>query len=107
MAQLQERRTIKTITQAEYERSIIEISRELNQPEPTMQPEVQEFVPLLKDFKIFWKLMDGTHRKLLLVAMFDRLYFDHEHRLRKVALRRPFERTLNLEDTPKLLTAAE
>ena len=45
--------------------------------------------------------MDGTYRKLLLVAMFDGLYFDHEHRLRKVALHRPFERALNLEDAPR------
>jgi len=96
IAQVHERRALRAITQAEYERTIVEITRELNQLQPTMQPEVQEFIPLLRDFKTFWRMMDITHRRLILESMFDGLYFDHDHRLRKVAMHSPFEMALKL-----------
>jgi hypothetical protein len=94
---MHEMRSFKAIGRVKYERSIIEISRELNQLQPTMQPEVQEFIPLLRDFKTFWRMMDITHRRLILESMFDGLYFDHQHRLRKVGMHSPFEMALKLD----------
>ena len=61
-----------------------------------MQPEVQGNLAQLQDFKSLWRQMDGTHKKLILQAMFDGLYFDHEHRLCKVAVHSPFDRLLGL-----------
>ena len=101
IAQAHERHALKTISKAEYERTVIEINRELNHLQPTKQPELQRYIPLLQDFKSFWRQMDCSHRKTLMESMFDGLYFDREHRLRKVAVHSPFEDALNLDDATK------
>ena len=62
------------------------------------QPEVQENLLLLRDFKSLWRQMDGIHRKRVLRAMFDGQYFDSQHRLCKVAAHSPFDRLLGVEE---------
>jgi len=94
-------RTIRAINQAEYERLILQVNRELNRLRPSVQPEGQHILPMLGDFKSLWRRADHTDRRVLLNIMFDGLYFDHEHKLRKVALNSPFEQILKIEDLAK------
>jgi hypothetical protein len=97
LSQVRDMYRLRALTQAEYERWVLEINRQLNQLQPSVQPEVQENLALLRDFKSLWRQMDGSHKKMILQAMFDGLYFDHEHRLCKVAAHSPFDRLLGME----------
>ena len=86
------------ITQAEYEQAYVQIDRQLQKLRPSVQPEVREIIPLLKDFPSLWRQMTPTERKAILKTMFAGLYFDADNKLRKVLAHSPFDRLLNLEN---------
>ena len=97
LAQVRDMYRLQAMTQAEYERWVLQINRQLNSLQPSVQPGVQGNLAQLRDFRSLWRQMDGTHKKLILQAMFDGLYFDHEHRLCKVAAHSPFDRLLRID----------
>lgn len=84
------------ITQAEYEQAFLQIDRQLRKLQPSAQPEAQEIIPLLKDFGSLWRQMDLTDRKAILQTVFAGLYFDANHKLKKVLAHSPFEKLLGV-----------
>ncbi len=84
------------ITEAEYEQAYLQIDRQLQRLQPSVQPEARQVAHHLKDFGDLWLRMSLTERRAILSSVFTALYFSSDHRLCKASAHSPFDRLLNL-----------
>jgi DNA invertase Pin-like site-specific DNA recombinase len=84
------------IDQAEFDAQALHITRQLQVLKPTVRPEAQEILPLLKDFPSLWGKMTTAEKRRILSVLFEGLYFDRKGNLRKAAAYQPFGRMLGL-----------
>ena len=84
------------IDNASLKSHILRIGREISNLTPLTSDRAKAIRPFLDDFGIIWGKMTPDEKRLILLEMFDCIYFDSTGQMREVRPRAPFDELLGI-----------